>query len=180
MSRIVAAIRTNWIFAVLLLPALAGCGQQKAEPPQSTTAAAPDTTATNRKLAETTPAAEEHGAAAPVASISAADPVALWREVRSKETELGTVIQKAQLNKVHHLAFAIRDRVIALGKTHGPMAKEPSALEHQVDLIRAMAANLDELGDKGDLDGTQVEFAKFEATLRAIENSFPPGMLGKE
>ena len=40
-------------------------------------------------------------------------------------------------------------------------------------------ANLDEYGDKGDLDKTQTEFAKLQATLRAVENSFPAGMLGQ-
>lgn len=165
--------------AALLLASIAlfGCAKkQDAAPVSSGT-----TTAETAKPAGSTPAAEseEHGADAPVAAISAADPVALWHDVRAEQAELGKTIQSAQLGKVHHLAFAIRDRVIALEKAHGPMAKDVAALHHQVELIRGMAANLDEYGDKGDLDKTQTEFASLNAALLAVERSFPAGMLGK-
>lgn len=164
--------------ALLIAAVLAGCGQQQSASSTATGSSAPDTSV-SAKANPGSPAGTEHGEDAPVASISARDPGALWSEVRSEETELGKIIQGAQLGKVHHLAFAIRDRVIALAREHGPMARDPKALAHDVGLIRSMAGNLDEFGDKGDLDKTQSEFARLQATLRAIENAFPAGMLGK-
>ena len=176
---LVAQLRLVSVGVLVSAAVLVGCGKKESALSTTASSSARDTSASAKKTT-VAPAATEHGEAAPVASISAADPGALWREVRSEEAELAKIIQSAQLGRVHHLAFAIRDRVVALAKEHGPMAKDPKALAHDVELIRTMAGNLDEYGDKGDLDKTQSEFAKYQSTLRAVETAFPAGMLGKQ
>lgn len=165
--------------AALLLASNALFGCTKKQDSATASSGTPTTEAAKPAGRPPTAESEEHGAGAPMDSISAADPVALWHGVLTGEAALGEAIQSSQLGKVHHLAFAIRDRVIALESAHGPMAKDAAKLHHQVELIRVMAANLDEYGDKGDLDKTQTEFASLKAALLAVESSFPEGMLAK-
>lgn len=174
----VAQLRLVSVGLLFSAVVLVGCGKKDSASTTAVSSSSTDSSASAKTTAEAP--SMEHGENAPVAKISAADPAALWSEVRSEEIQLAKTIQSAQLGRVHHLAFAIRDRVIALAKEHGPMAKDPKTLAHDVELIRTMAGNLDEYGDKGDLDKTQSEFAKYQSTLRAVETAFPAGMLGKQ
>ena len=153
-----------FVSSVLVGLSLIGCSKKEPAPapiPQATTAApaGPDTAAT---------------AAAPSGGMES-----IWAGVRGKESELGKVIEAAQLDKVHHLAFEIRDEVVALEKVHGSMAQDVAGLHKQVASIRALADKLDEYGDKGDLDQTRIAYASLQLALDAVKSAFPAGALGK-
>ena len=71
---------------------------------------------------------------------------------------------------MHHLAFGIRDLVVALAaKVNTASPATSSKLGIMVEQVKTSAAKLDEFGDAGNLSGTQAELAKFNATLTAIK-----------
>ena len=90
--------------------------------------------------------------------------------LEKQQTKLATVIQNGQLKDVHHLAFGIRDLVVALAdKAGAAVPASATQLTPMVEQVKTMAGKLDELGDAGNLSGTQAEYAKLETTLNAIK-----------
>jgi len=152
-----------WTLALASLTALAlfGCAQKKEE------AATP--AATQQPAAEPAGEATEHGEEA--ASITPAGTVpGIWAQVEDERGKLKTAIDNGQLKDVHHVAFAIRDLVVALAdKANAANPAVGSKLTPLVDQVKASAGKLDELGDAGNLTGTQAEQAKLETVLSQIQ-----------
>ena len=75
-----------------------------------------------------------------------------------------------ELKDVHHLAFGIRDLVVALAdKASAASPASAARLKGLVGQVKASASKLDELGDAGNLSGTQAEYAKLNTILDAIK-----------
>jgi len=154
-----------WMLAALVIVALAviGCAQKKteSETPPAAQQAAPETAAPGGE------AAEREGAGATITPAGSVGEI--WSQIAQEQARLSAAIENGQLKDVHHLAFGIRDLVVALadkaGASNPPVATK---LKPMVEQVTASADKLDELGDAGNLSGTQAEYAKLENTLKAI------------
>lgn len=94
----------------------------------------------------------------------------IWTQIAGEQAKLTAAIQNGQLKDVHHLAFAIRDLVVALAdKAKAASPASAAKLDGMVAQVRASATKLDELGDAGNVSGTQTEYAKLETVLGAIK-----------
>ncbi len=99
----------------------------------------------------------------------------IWAQIGEEQKKLADAIQNGQLKDVHHLAFGIRDLVAALADKTG--ASSPGAapkLKSLVEQVGASAGRLDELGDAGNLTGTEAEFAKLGSILNSIKTATKP------
>lgn len=95
----------------------------------------------------------------------------IWTQISGEQTKLTATIQNGQLKDVHRLAFAIRDLVVALAdKAKATSPTSTAKLDGMVAQVKESAAKLDELGDAGNLSGTQAEYAKLETVLGAIKS----------
>jgi hypothetical protein len=144
---------------------LAGCSSNKS---QSET----PTTSSQATPQATSPSAEaEHGESAE--TVTPAGTVGgIWTQIGDEQTKLSAAIQNGQLKDVHHLAFAIRDLVVALAnKANAASPAAAPKLNGMVAQVKASATKLDELGDAGNLSGTQAEYAKLETLLSAIKSA---------
>lgn len=141
--------------------AVMGCGGQKAqeETPPAAQQAAP----------LSGEAAGHEAAGAPVTPAGSVQEI--WTQIAEEQAKLSAAIESGQLKDVHHLAFGIRDLVVAFadkaGASYPAVAPE---LKNLVEQVKTSANNLDELGDAGNLGGTQAEFAKFEKILATIKS----------
>ena len=153
-----------WIVTALVIGTLAviGCAQKKTESETSTAQqAAPGAAAPGGEAAE-------HDEAGPTVTPAGTVPE-IWTQIAEEQAKLSTAIENGQLKDVHHLAFGIRDLVVALADKAG--ASSPAVkpqLQGMVDQVTASATALDELGDAGNLSGTQTEYAKLGKTLEAL------------
>ena len=139
--------------------ALVGCSQKKNE------AAAPLVGEGAGKAAPAPTEAKEYESAGP--AVTPAGTVAeIWLQVETEQSKLASAIENDQLKDVHHLGFGIRDLVVALAdKAEVETPAAAQRLAPMVELVRVSASRLDELGDAGDLGGTQAEFAKLNSIL---------------
>ncbi len=143
---------------------LAGCSSNKgqSETPASSSQAGPESAAPSGE-AEPGESAQTLAPAATVAGI--------WTQIAEEQGKLSAAIQSGQLKDVHHLAFGIRDLVVALAdKANAASPASSAKLNGMVGQVKASATKLDELGDAGNLSGTQAEFAKLETVLGAIKS----------
>ena len=143
---------------------LAGCSSNKgqSEGPAASPEAAPQAAAPG-------PAAEhaESEAVTPAGTVAE-----IWTQIADEQAKLSTAIQNGQLKDVHHLAFGIRDLVVALAdKANATSPAGAPRLNKIVDQVKASAVQLDTLGDAGNLSGTQTEFAKLNAILEAVKSA---------
>lgn len=149
-----------WMLTVLVIAALAviGCAQKKteSETPPVADQAAPGGEAAEHEVAGAT--------TTPAGSVPE-----IWKQIEGEQAELSAAIESGQLKDVHHLAFGIRDLVVALADKAGVSSPAVAAkLKGMVEQVTASAGKLDELGDAGNLSGTQAEYAKLDNTLKAI------------
>ena len=147
----------------VIVVVVAGCSSKRSEPESSgaTSQAAPRTPAAGGGAEQAMPP----DMVMPAGTISE-----MWSQVAGEQTKLSSAIQNGQLKDVHHLAFGIRDLVVAL--TDKAKAASPGIapkLDGMVEQVKASATKLDELGDAGNLSGTQAEYAKLETVLGAIK-----------
>ena len=161
-------MRSGLMVAVLAAFVLAGCSSSKTKTEES------------EKSSEVTPGsavpaggAEKAEGGESVVAVTPANSVeGIWAQIESEQAKLSTTIQNGQLKDVHHLAFGIRDLVGALAvKANEAAPAGATRLNGMVELVNESAAKLDELGDAGNLSGTQAEFAKLEAVLSAIKSA---------
>ena len=156
-------IRWTVLAAVIGAVVLAGCSsnQSKTEAPAASSEAAPQAAA---------PSAEaEHGEAgetiAPAATVDG-----IWTQIEEEKGRLSAAIRDGQLKDVHHLAFVIRDLVMAMSdKVTAVAPASAGELKGMVEQVKTSATKLDELGDAGNLSGTQAEYAKLETILSSIK-----------
>ena len=142
---------------------VAGCSSKKSQSsaPAASSQAAPQAAAPSGEA--------EHGESAE--AVTPAGTIGeIWTQIGDEQSKLSTAIQNGQLKDVHHLAFAIRDLVIALAdKAKAASPASAAKLDGMVEQVKASATKLDELGDAGNLSGTQAEYAKLETVLGAIK-----------
>ena len=156
-----------WVLAVAVVGALwlMGCGQKPSE------SSAPPAASQEPTAQQPAPAGEAHEAGESGEKITPAGTVKeIWVQIILEQDKLSTAIQNGQLKDVHHLAFGIRDLVIALADKAG--ASSPALapkLKPMVEQVKASASKLDELGDAGNLSGTQAEAAHLNILLNAIK-----------
>ena len=156
---------SQWSVAVAVtgIMVLAGCSSNKSpsETAASSSQAAPEAAAPSGEAS--------HGESAEAVT-PAGTGAEIWTQIGDEQSKLTTAIQNGNLKAVHHLAFAIRDLVIALAdKANAASPSSAPKLNGLVVQVKESATKLDELGDAGNLSGTQAEFAKLEATLKAIK-----------
>jgi hypothetical protein len=143
---------------------LTGCSSKKSqsEAPAASSQAAPQ--------AGTPSGGAEH-AMSPDMVMPAGTIAEIWTQIGGEQSKLSAAIQNGQLKDVHHLAFGIRDLVIALAdKAKAASPASAAKLNGMVEQVKASATKLDELGDAGNLSGTQLEYAKLEGVLNAMKS----------
>lgn len=152
------------VAAMALAGALvAGCSSKKS---QSDTPAASSQPAP----AAGAPSSETERGEAPETVTPAGTIPEIWTQIAGEQTKLAAAIQNGQLKDVHHLAFGIRDLVAALaGQAKAATPANATKLDSMVEQVKASATKLDELGDAGNLSGTQAEYAKLQSVLSAIK-----------
>ena len=152
--------RWNLLAALIGVLVLAGCSSKKSESeaPAASSQAAPSAEAERGESAE---------AVTPAGTVGE-----IWTQIGAEQGKLSAVIENGQLKDVHHLAFGIRDLVVALADkaTAASPALAPQ-LNGLVEQVKASATKLDELGDAGNLSGTQTEYAKLVAILGTIKRA---------
>ena len=122
-------------------------------------------------------AAEEHEHEGGKAKIP--DTVAgIWSEVKEHEEQLGKLITDKKLDKVHEVAFEIRDMVNALpDKSKDLPADKQAKVKANAKFVADLADRLDKSGDANDQAGTEANFKKLQGILKTIEAQYPPETL---
>ena len=139
-----------------------GCGQKKTESQATQQLAQPS--------GETAEKAESGETMTPAQTVPD-----IWAQITAERGKLSAAIQNGQLKDVHHHAFGIRDLVVALAEKAS--VSSPGAapkLNGLVEQVKASAGKLDEMGDAGNLSGTQTEAAKLNAILDAVKATVRP------
>ena len=157
------SMRWTQIAAVVGVITLAGCSsnQAKTEAPAASAEV---------KAPVAAPRGDAKSGESAVTVTPAATVAGIWDQIADEQAKLSAVIQNGQLKDVHHHAFEIRDLVVALSAK--AIAESPGSAPQfngLADQVRVMASKLDELGDAGDLSGTQAEFAKLETYLNGVK-----------
>ena len=116
------------------------------------------------------PAGEAEEGEASSGVVPAATVGEIWTQIGNEQAKLSAAIQSGELKGVHLLAFGIRDLTIALAdKANAASPARTPQIDGMIDQVKESAARLDELGDAGNLSGTQAEYARFEKTLVALK-----------
>lgn len=106
------------------------------------------------------------GAIVPAATVGE-----LWGQIETEQGRLSSAIQNGQLKDVHVLAFGIRDLAVVLAeRANAASPGTARQVNGMVDQVKACATKLDELGDAGNLSGTQTEAARLDKTLVALKS----------
>lgn len=102
----------------------------------------------------------------------------IWADVKEHEELLSKTIVDKKFNKVHEIAFEIRDMVNALpDKSINLPADNLSKVKFNAKYVADMAKRLDESGDAGDQVATETNFKKLQDFLKIIEAQYPPEIL---
>ena len=155
-----------WILATLVVAALAvvGCSQKKTA---SETTPPAEKAAPNGEMAEHEMAENDEAPTTPAGSVPE-----IWTQITEEQGELSAAIENGQLKDVHHLAFGVRDLVVALAdKASAANPASAPQLKGLVEQVTASASKLDELGDAGNLSGTQAEYANLVNILGALKTA---------
>ena len=145
------------LVGTLLIFVGAGCAKKESPQSSSTGQAAPTTETTSPPKADEGEQVNTSGSVADILG-----------RMREQEGDLEKIIASGQLNDVHKKAFAVRDLVAAAaGQANDAQKIE---LKSHIAEVRAIAGELDEAGDSGDLGKVKTAFAKFQSHLRAIES----------
>lgn len=100
----------------------------------------------------------------------------IWQEIGEKQEELGNLIKNKKLDKVHEVAFVIRDLAKLLpDKSKDLPADNQEKLKSWVDGIADSAERLDKFGDVGDQANTEKEARRLDTLLKSIEKLYPSG-----
>lgn len=117
-------------------------------------------------------AAEEHEAHEGKVKIPD-NAAAIVAEVKGHEAELGKLIAEKKLNKVHEVAFEIRDLVNALPDESTDLAPDKlGKVKTDAKFVASLADRLDKSGDANDQAGTEANFKKLQTILKEIEAQY--------
>ena len=161
----------GWVLAVAVAVAgalwLVGCGGKQSESAAPPAASQQPTTQPAAPAGEAAESEESGEKIAPAGTVKE-----IWGQIAQEQDKLAATIQNGQLKDVHHLAFGIRDLVVALAdKAGAEMQATAPKLKPLVDQVRASAGKLDELGDAGDVSGTQAEFSHLSEILNVLKGT---------
>ncbi len=99
---------------------------------------------------------------------------AIVAEVKEHEAELGKLIAGKRLDKVHEVAFEIRDLVYALpDKSTDLAADKLNKIKADSKFVASLADRLDKSGDANDQAATESNFRKLQSPLKEIESQYP-------
>ena len=157
-------LRWSLLAASVGILVLIGCSSKKSESyaPAASSQAAPQATV---------PSAEAERGESKETVTPAGTVGEIWTQVADEQGKLTAAIQNGQLKDVHHLAFGIRDLVVALvDKANAASPAGASKLKPMVEQVKGSADKLDELGDAGNLSGTQAEYTKLVSVLGQIKS----------
>ncbi len=102
----------------------------------------------------------------------------IWAEVKEHEEMLAKTIADKKLDKVHEMAFEIRDLVAALpDKSKDLPAEKLAKVKANAKFVADLAKRLDESGDANDQAATEANFKKLQGILKSIESLYPPDAL---
>lgn len=102
----------------------------------------------------------------------------IWHNIVEKQKKLGDIIKDKKLDKVHEVAFAIRDLAKLLpDKSKDLSADNQKKLKSWVNGIADSAKKLDMYGDNGDQANTEKEAKRLDTLLKSIEKLYPPEAL---
>jgi len=102
----------------------------------------------------------------------------IWQEVREKQMELNTLIQREKLAQVHPVAFAIRDLVKEMPEKSTRLSSvKAKKLQSSISRIENIAALLDQYGDAGNKPKTLKQSKRLGKMLDYIEDLYPEGVL---
>jgi len=102
----------------------------------------------------------------------------IWAEVKEHEEQLGKLIVDKKLDKVHEVAFEIRDLVNALpDKSMDLPADKLAKLNSNAKYVAEIAKRLDESGDAGDAVNAKAQADRLAKLLEDIETLYPEGAL---
>jgi hypothetical protein len=106
----------------------------------------------------------------------------IWSEVKEHEEQLGKLITDKKLDKVHEVAFEIRDMVNALSERSKDILEDAkmAKVKYTAKFVADIAKRLDESGDANDQAATEANFKKLQGFLKAIEAQYPPERLKHE
>ena len=125
-------------------------------------------------LVRLAPAAEEHEHKEGKAEKMPTTVAGIWSEVKEHEEQLGKTIADKKLDKVHEVAFEIRDMVNALpDKSKDLPADKLAKVKANAKFVTDIAKRLDDSGDANDQAGTEANFKKLQGILRTIEAQYP-------
>ena len=98
----------------------------------------------------------------------------IFKEVKEHEEELGKIITDKKLDKVHEVAFEIRDLVNALPDKSKDLAADKLAkVKANAKFVASLADRLDKSGDDKDQAGTEANFKKLQDLLKQIRALYP-------
>lgn len=102
----------------------------------------------------------------------------IWSEVNEHEDQLGKLIADKKLDKVHEVAFEIRDLVNGMpDKSKDLPADKLAKVNANAKFVADLAKRLDESGDAKDQAGTETNFKKLQGILKTIAALYPPDAL---
>jgi rubrerythrin len=98
----------------------------------------------------------------------------IFKEVKEHEEELAKIITDKKLDKVHEVAFEIRDLVNALPDKSKDLAADKLAkLKSDAKFVASLADRLDKSGDDKDQAGTEANFKKLQDLLKQVRALYP-------
>lgn len=102
----------------------------------------------------------------------------IWDEVTEHAEQLGRLISDKKLDKVHEVAFEIRDLMNALPeKSKSLPADKLAKVTANAKFVTDLAKRLDESGDANDQAGTEANFKKLQGILKSTASLYPPDAL---
>ncbi len=103
------------------------------------------------------------------------DAKGIWKEINYRVAKLEETIKKGELNKVHIVAFEIRDLANALPEASEDIVpnNKRKYLKGYVKRIGQHAKNLDKYGDAGNAGKTKAEFEQFVKRLEYLAKLYP-------
>lgn len=100
----------------------------------------------------------------------------IWKAVQAGRVLLDKVVTEGRLDKVHSVAFWIRDLVAAL-PGHSKLSEESTVrLKDSVTRTAQIASALDEAGDSGDKTGVAAQLARLDGVLKVVKGLYPAAM----
>ncbi len=97
----------------------------------------------------------------------------IWGDVKDHEEQLSKIIADKKFDKVHEVAFEIRDLVNVLSdKSIDLPADNLAKVKSNAKYVADIAKRLDESGDSGDQVATEANFKKLQNFLKVIETQY--------